>query len=159
MPSGACYSPSRRTIMTGPSGGVPGRSWDPPLRDRARITSDFSACSFALELCCASVTGPFPGHALSLRLAPGQKPGAAKSEVILARSLSSIRLTATASNRNRQGCRTNFFRVAVLGLILVIVYSRLLLIRLFQQTPRYWGRVWRCPQRHVSSCNGLANCS
>ena len=58
------------------------------LRDRARITSDFSACSFALECYCASVTGPFPGHAPSLRLAPGQNPGAAKSEVILARSLS-----------------------------------------------------------------------
>jgi len=35
-------------------------------------------------------------------------------------------------------------------------FRRLLLIRLFQQTPMYWGRVWRRPQLRKSSCNWLA---
>src|SRR6185369_6911103 len=57
------------------------------LWDRVKITPDFSACSFARTLRCASVTAPLPGDAPSLRLAPGQNPCTAKSEFIFAQSL------------------------------------------------------------------------
>jgi len=57
------------------------------LRNRAALSSGFLACSFDLQHRCTLVTGPWPGHAPSVRLAPGQNPGAGKLEFMVARFL------------------------------------------------------------------------
>ncbi len=77
----------------------------PLVRNRAKITSHFSAGPFGLQLRCSLVSDPLPGYAPHSRLAGGQNFCAVKHEFIFARSLTRLENCAAANDARQRADR------------------------------------------------------